>query len=102
MTCNLQVIFVNLNDHHHFIRPHRDLSMPTFGATRVPRGAKPGWQPLFSEMRQTPADQIVGARPFLRQQVMGPDTLPGLAVDHRKLHRMSSFAVHEFERRPGV
>jgi len=47
MTCNLQVIFVNLNDNHHFIRPHRGLSVPTFGATRVPRGAKPGWRGYF-------------------------------------------------------
>ena len=98
MTCNLQVMFAKLNDHRHFTRLGRDLQpRPTWlGAVRG-RSA-----PLFPEMRQTPADQLVGTRTRPRHKVTSPDPLPRRSVDHRKLHLMSGLLIHELERWPRV
>jgi hypothetical protein len=60
------------------------------------------FEALFPKMRQTPADQFIGSRTRLRQQILLSNALPGLVVDHGKLHRMSGFSIHKFERWPRV
>src|ERR1700676_4402736 len=83
-----------LNDACHFIRRRPRL---------VARRAKPKFtKTLLPEMRQAPAHQIIRARPFLRQQILRPDALSRLTVDHGKLDEVSGLAVDEPQRRPGI
>src|SRR6267154_882553 len=71
-------------------------------AQRGPLRLKVAAKVLFSEMVQTPPDQFISPRPLLRQQILRPDALPRLLVDHGKPHSMAGFSIHKPERRPCV
>src|SRR5689334_9502529 len=53
-------------------------------------------------MRQTPVDQLVGARAGFRLQVLGFDALPGLVIDHCKLHHVPGLSVDKSKRGPAL
>src|SRR5260370_15893826 len=84
MTCNLQVMFAECQQIKLLSSFHQEKPRLASTASQVPGM-------LFPEMRQTPVDQFVSSRTCLRLQILGPDTLPGLVVDHCKLHRVPGF-----------
>src|SRR6266849_10966026 len=110
MTCSLQVMLPDTsrsNDRHHFKRQgglHQSRGASSGPSARHAPLSDPSRvrRPLFPEIRQTPADQLIGSRTFLRQQILRSDALPGLLVDHCKFHRVSGSSIDKFERRPGV
>src|ERR1700676_412140 len=107
MTCKLQVMFAISRP----IKLRLSFNIATPAPGRRAWGERPDRPPAKSqvlpevlgpEMRQTPPDQFVSSRTLPRQQIFRPEALPGLLVDHGKLHRAAGFSVDKFKRWPCV